>query len=151
MIHRFHGAFTTLEYSVGQRQPGDWDTRSPWHVGFPLRCCRPPTAGSNATPWARSRCVDLALLTSRAAAAGPVDVCLLQAARQVLESRYRFLEQSIRNTQANCVDGTVLFASVLYKLGISPVLVLERSPWDFTSRRQRQVRDQIGHFWKLPS
>src|SRR6267378_3492692 len=35
----------------------------------------------------------------------------------------RFLDQSIAMTQANCVDGTVLFASLLRKVGINPVLV----------------------------
>jgi hypothetical protein len=36
----------------------------------------------------------------------------------------RFLDEVIDNTQANCVDGTVLFASVLRKIGIRPYLVL---------------------------
>jgi hypothetical protein len=35
----------------------------------------------------------------------------------------RFLDQSIANTQANCVDGSVLFASLLRKIGIDPFLV----------------------------
>ncbi len=35
----------------------------------------------------------------------------------------RFIEQSWRNTQANCVDGSVLFASILRKIDIAPVLV----------------------------
>jgi len=35
----------------------------------------------------------------------------------------RFLDQSIAMTQANCVDGSVLFASLLRKVGIHPVLV----------------------------
>jgi hypothetical protein len=35
----------------------------------------------------------------------------------------RFLDQSITMTQANCVDGTVLFASLLRKVGINPALV----------------------------
>lgn len=42
----------------------------------------------------------------------------------VLSQHVRFLDEAIQNTQANCVDGSVLFASVLYKLGIYPVLVL---------------------------
>lgn len=41
----------------------------------------------------------------------------------VLSQHVRFLDEAIQNTQANCVDGSVLFASVLYKLGIYPVLV----------------------------
>ena len=35
----------------------------------------------------------------------------------------RFLDQSITNTQANCVDGSVLFASILRKISIKPFLV----------------------------
>jgi hypothetical protein len=35
----------------------------------------------------------------------------------------RFLDQSVAMTQANCVDGTVLFASLLRKIGINPALV----------------------------
>ena len=35
----------------------------------------------------------------------------------------RFIEQSWNSQQANCVDGSVLFASVLYKIGLYPVLV----------------------------
>ncbi len=35
----------------------------------------------------------------------------------------RFLDQSVTNTQANCVDGSVLFASLLRKIGIDPFLV----------------------------
>ena len=37
----------------------------------------------------------------------------------------RFAYQSAGRSEANCVDGSVLFASVLYKIGISPVLVLK--------------------------
>lgn len=43
--------------------------------------------------------------------------------RTVLSQHVRFLDEAVQNSQANCVDGTVLFASVLYKLGIYPVLV----------------------------
>ncbi len=43
--------------------------------------------------------------------------------RSVMSQHVRFLDEAIQNSQANCVDGTVLFASILYKLGIYPVLV----------------------------
>ncbi len=43
--------------------------------------------------------------------------------RSVFSQHVRFLDEAIQNSQANCVDGTVLFASILYKLGIYPVLV----------------------------
>ena len=42
----------------------------------------------------------------------------------LVNSQYvRFLDQSISMTQANCVDGTVLFASLLRKAGINSALV----------------------------
>jgi len=43
---------------------------------------------------------------------------------QVVNSQYvRFIDQSLTNTQANCVDGSVLFASILRKVSINPFLV----------------------------
>ena len=42
-----------------------------------------------------------------------------------MASQYvRTLGESFGNTQANCVDGSVLFASILRKIGIQPFLVL---------------------------
>jgi hypothetical protein len=35
----------------------------------------------------------------------------------------RFLEQSVRDKGANCVDASVLFASVLRRIGLRPVLL----------------------------
>ncbi len=44
---------------------------------------------------------------------------------QTLFSQHvRFLDESIKFAQANCVDGSVLMASILRKIGIDPVLVL---------------------------
>jgi len=37
----------------------------------------------------------------------------------------RFVDETIDSQQANCVDGSVLFASALYKIGIHPILVLK--------------------------
>lgn len=37
----------------------------------------------------------------------------------------RLLEDTINNTQANCVDGSVLFCSLLRKVGIDSLLILE--------------------------
>lgn len=43
---------------------------------------------------------------------------------EVVYSQYiRFVDQSIGNAQANCADGSVLFASVLRKISIKPFLV----------------------------
>ncbi len=41
---------------------------------------------------------------------------------EVYSQYVRFLDQSITNTQANCVDGSVLFASILRKISIKPFL-----------------------------
>jgi hypothetical protein len=42
----------------------------------------------------------------------------------VVQSQYvRFVDQTLTNTQANCVDGSVLFASLLRKISIEPFLV----------------------------
>ncbi len=43
---------------------------------------------------------------------------------RVLSQTVRFLDQSISDQQANCIDGAVLFASALYKIGIDPLLVI---------------------------
>lgn len=42
----------------------------------------------------------------------------------VYSQQVRFVDQSIQGAQANCVDGTVLFASVLRQIGIEPILVM---------------------------
>ena len=43
---------------------------------------------------------------------------------KVISQTVRFLDQSINDQQANCIDGAVLFASALYKIGIDPLLVI---------------------------
>jgi len=42
----------------------------------------------------------------------------------ILSQSVRFVDQTMKSNEANCVDGSVLFASVLYKIGIYPVLVM---------------------------
>jgi len=42
----------------------------------------------------------------------------------VVSQTVRFLDDSVRATQANCVDGSVLMASVLSKIGITSYLVM---------------------------
>src|SRR5437762_4219818 len=43
---------------------------------------------------------------------------------ETVQSQFvRFIDQSLGNTQANCVDGSVLFASLLRKISIEPFLV----------------------------
>jgi hypothetical protein len=46
---------------------------------------------------------------------------------KVQSQSVRFIDQTVRVSEANCVDGSVLFASVLYKIGINPVLVMKPS------------------------
>ena len=42
----------------------------------------------------------------------------------VVSQHVRLLDESIRYTQANCADGSVLLASILHKIGINPILVV---------------------------
>jgi hypothetical protein len=42
----------------------------------------------------------------------------------VASQHVRLIDESINNAQANCVDGSVLLASLLRKIGIEPVLVM---------------------------
>lgn len=46
------------------------------------------------------------------------------ASTDVQSQFVRFFEDSIRTQQANCIDGTVLFASILRRIGIDPIIVL---------------------------
>lgn len=43
--------------------------------------------------------------------------------QEYLSQHVRFLDESIQNSEANCVNGSVLFASILYKLGLYPALI----------------------------
>ena len=42
----------------------------------------------------------------------------------IASQHVRLIEDSLHNAQANCVDGSVLFASLLRKIGLEPFLVL---------------------------
>jgi hypothetical protein len=52
------------------------------------------------------------------------DISTTTPSKFVVSQTVRFLDQSIDATQANCVDGTVLMASILQKIGISSYLVM---------------------------
>lgn len=52
------------------------------------------------------------------------DVSTTTPSKFVVSQTVRFLDESIEATQANCVDGTVLMASVLRKIGLNPYLVM---------------------------
>jgi hypothetical protein len=45
------------------------------------------------------------------------------SSKTVLSQYVRFVDQSLAHTQANCVDGSVLLASILRKISIEPFLV----------------------------
>lgn len=49
---------------------------------------------------------------------------VMPASSGVISQNVRLLDESIRYTQSNCVDGTVLFASILRKIAINPILVV---------------------------
>ena len=53
------------------------------------------------------------------------DITTVPGGGEKVTSQYvRFVEESLRHQQANCVDGSVLFASVLRKMGLAPFLVV---------------------------
>ena len=52
------------------------------------------------------------------------DVSTTTPSKFVVSQTVRFLDDSIEATQANCVDGTVLMASVLRKIGLQPYLAM---------------------------
>lgn len=52
------------------------------------------------------------------------DVSTTLPSKFVISQTVRFLDDSVRATQANCVDGSVLMASVLSKIGITSYLVM---------------------------
>ena len=52
------------------------------------------------------------------------DVSTTTPSKFVVTQTVRFLEDSVAATQANCVDGSVLMASVLQKIGINSYLVM---------------------------
>lgn len=52
------------------------------------------------------------------------DVSTTTPSKYVVTQTVRFLDESIKATQANCVDGTVLMASILQKIGINSYLVM---------------------------
>lgn len=52
------------------------------------------------------------------------DISTTTPSKYVVSQTVRFLDDSIRATQANCVDGSVLMASVLSKIGITSYLVM---------------------------
>lgn len=53
------------------------------------------------------------------------DITTSSADSDAVNSQHvRMIDESINNAQANCVDGSVLMASVLRKVGIEPVLIM---------------------------
>lgn len=52
------------------------------------------------------------------------DISTTTPSKYVVSQSVRFLDQSIRSSQANCVDGSVLMASILRKIGLESYLVM---------------------------
>lgn len=52
------------------------------------------------------------------------DITTTPGAKSVASQTVRFLDDSVKATQANCVDGSVLMASILRKIGLDVHLVL---------------------------
>jgi hypothetical protein len=52
------------------------------------------------------------------------DISTTTPSKFAVSQTVRFLDQSIEGTQANCVDGSVLMASLLQKIGINSYLVM---------------------------
>jgi hypothetical protein len=52
------------------------------------------------------------------------DVSTTTPSKFVVSQTVRFIDDSIVATQANCVDGSVLMASILRKIGLNPYLVM---------------------------
>ncbi|MCB1243717.1 MAG: hypothetical protein KDN04_13355 [Verrucomicrobiae bacterium] len=52
------------------------------------------------------------------------DISATTPSKFVISQSVRFLDDTIESTQANCVDGTVLMASILRKIGINAYLVM---------------------------
>ena len=48
-------------------------------------------------------------------------------AKYIASQAVRTFDNSLKTSQANCVDGTVVFASILRAIGIAPVMALTRN------------------------
>lgn len=62
----------------------------------------------------------------------------------VYSQHVRFVEESLQNEQANCVDGSVLFCSILRKLGMRAFLVTQPSHMYMGVYLTRSGDDRIG-------
>jgi hypothetical protein len=62
----------------------------------------------------------------------------------VYSQHVRLLDETINNAQANCVDGSVLFASLLRKVGIEPYLVMVPGHCYLAFALDEQGEDVVG-------
>lgn len=62
---------------------------------------------------------------------------------KVFSQYIRFTNDAWRSNQANCVDGTALFASILYKMGIEPVMVLVPGHCFFVDRPRTNSKGEV--------
>ncbi len=64
--------------------------------------------------------------------------------RSVVSQHVRFLDECMKNKQANCIDGTVMFASVLRKIGIQTHIVTIPNHAFLTFRPNKDADDEVG-------
>ncbi len=64
--------------------------------------------------------------------------------KSVVSQHVRFLDECITHKQANCIDGTVMFASVLRKIGIQTHIVTVPGHAFLTFRTTKDVEDETG-------
>ena len=73
------------------------------------------------------------------------DITTSSAESETVSSQHvRLIDESINNAQANCVDGSVLFASLLRKVGIEPYLVMVPGHCYLAFALDEQGEDVVG-------
>lgn len=73
------------------------------------------------------------------------DISTVSAQKKSIVSQHvRFLDECLKHKQANCIDGTVMFASVLRKIGIQTHIVTVPGHAFLTFRPTKDADDEIG-------
>lgn len=73
------------------------------------------------------------------------DISTVSAQKKSIVSQHvRFLDECMKHKQANCIDGTVMFASVLRKIGIQTHIVTVPGHAFLTFRPTKDADDEIG-------
>jgi hypothetical protein len=73
------------------------------------------------------------------------DISTVSAQKKSIVSQHvRFLDECLDRRQANCIDGTVMFASVLRKIGIQTHIVTIPGHAFLTFRPNKDADDEVG-------